>query len=179
MTLAARLHEAASRIGPEVVGVVIGRPQDRATWEIQFAVDPTDAEAASAADLIATFPTEVPLAEHRAAASAAVQAAAVARVDAITQPWYASKFAQAVYATDGDAAAIAALTPEAQARGLSVADLAASIIAKHDAWELALNGISLATTTGKAAIAAGQSVAAIDAARDAAVATIDATGDGA
>ncbi len=53
--LATQLHAALVEAGVPLVGVSIGRPDDRATWVVQFAPQATPQQRAAADAVIAAF----------------------------------------------------------------------------------------------------------------------------
>lgn len=74
--------------------------------------------------------------------------------DATKLATYREKYDTAVQALAGDTAALAALEPEATARGETAAELAALVKALGDAWRAAGLAIDAAYQTHKAAITA-------------------------
>jgi len=55
MSTAARLDQALRAAGLPVMGVAIGRKDDKTTWRIDFTADATDAQRAAAAKLMSSF----------------------------------------------------------------------------------------------------------------------------
>lgn len=94
------------------------------------------------------------------ARAAAMRVAVAGTSDAAKLAVYQRKYDVAVRALANDAAAIAALTPEATARGESVAALAALVKSLGDAWAAAGLAIDAAYQAHKAAIAALADLAA-------------------
>lgn len=97
------------------------------------------------------------------ARAAAMRVAVAGTSDATKLTVYQRKYDVAVRAIANDAAAIAALTPEATARGESVAALAALVKSLGDAWAATGLAIDAAYQAHKAAIAALANIAQAEA----------------
>ena len=55
MTLAAKVTRALERQNLPIVGVSIGRADDRSTWRVDYASSATDAQKTAGAALVATY----------------------------------------------------------------------------------------------------------------------------
>jgi len=66
------LHTQLISAGIPVVGISIGRKDDKATWRIDFAPEATDEQKAQAAQIVAAF--DVEKAEHNAGIDAQIAA---------------------------------------------------------------------------------------------------------
>lgn len=89
--------------------------------------------------------------------------AAVGTADATKLAMYEQKYQTAIAAVGGDSAALAALSDEAAARGVTAGDLAALIKATGDAWRALGQAIEAASAAHKVAIAGLGDVAAAEA----------------
>lgn len=97
------------------------------------------------------------------AIASAMRVAVAGTADAGKLSVYQRKYDTAVRALANDAGAIAALTPEADARGETVAQLATLVKSLGDAWTAACLAIDAAYQAHKAAIAGLANVAAAQA----------------
>lgn len=61
---AGRVHDALKAAGVPIVGVSIGRDDDKATWRIAFDPAVTDAQRATAAAIVAAIDLSTPMVPH-------------------------------------------------------------------------------------------------------------------
>lgn len=130
----------------------------------------------SAADAVLAGYTAAVLPALRTEAKAEIDRAAISRAESLSKPWYASKYSQAVYALQGDQPSIDALAAEAQIRGVTVPELATTIVANNATWAGHLAAISAQKTAGFLEIDAATAPETIAAAKAATIATIEAIG---